>query len=215
MFTIYCHTHRATGRRYVGQTSQGMRRRWNTHVAGSRFGEQGRFARALRKYGRDSFDHEVLDVVATENGANVAERAWIAHYQSSDPRFGFNIDLGGRDQRKFSEETKEKLRASALARWARTSDEERRAHMQHANAAMTPERRSRIGVARFEKLPPEERRFKNVDPSNQVVTEARREAARRNMQRANAMKTTEERAEVSRRYHAYPVCSHKRLGSLV
>jgi len=33
MWLVYCHTHIATGRRYIGLTSQTMEKRWRSHIS--------------------------------------------------------------------------------------------------------------------------------------------------------------------------------------
>jgi group I intron endonuclease len=98
IFTIYCHTHRESGRRYVGQTKKTWRQRWNQHVYTSeRLVKKGwsHFANAIRKYGKDAFDHEVLEVCHSLEEANAAEERWIELLNSRDPLFGFNIKKGG------------------------------------------------------------------------------------------------------------------------
>ena len=95
-WTIYCHTHVASGRRYIGLTSRSMLERWKGHVYDSK-AATGRwaFARAIREYGRDAFAHEVLEVCATREAGNEAEDAWIEAFSTRDPRFGFNQRKGG------------------------------------------------------------------------------------------------------------------------
>lgn len=98
VFTIYCHIHRESGRRYVGQTRKTWKQRWNQHVyTAEKLAKKGwsHFANAIRKYGKDAFSHEVLETCATVDLANVAEEKWIAHFNTRDPLFGFNIKKGG------------------------------------------------------------------------------------------------------------------------
>jgi hypothetical protein len=99
VFTIYCHTHVATGRRYVGLTKLTVRKRWNQHVyfATKKTGKGcRRFWNAIRKYGKDAFSHEVLERCSTLEVANLAEQCWIELYNSCNPEKGFNIQPGGR-----------------------------------------------------------------------------------------------------------------------
>ena len=97
-WTVYCHIHRATGRRYVGLTKKTWRKRWNQHVyTASKLAKKGwsHFANAIRKYGKDAFDHEVLEVCDTLDEANAAEEKWIEHFDSRNPEKGFNLKRGG------------------------------------------------------------------------------------------------------------------------
>ena len=73
-FHIYRHTNKVNGKRYVGQTVDTVDGRWKEHVSASRQGRGARvFGAAIRKYGADAFTHELLDVVTTQKGADIAE----------------------------------------------------------------------------------------------------------------------------------------------
>jgi hypothetical protein len=96
-WTIYCHIHKDTGRRYIGLTKKTWRQRWNQHIYTAKSAKSGRshFVNALRKYGKDAFDHEVLEVHGTLEEANEAEARWIEHFDSTNPEKGFNLAKGG------------------------------------------------------------------------------------------------------------------------
>ena len=97
-WTIYCHIHIESGRRYIGLTKKTMMQRWNQHVfMASRKRGKGcaHFWAAIKKYGKDAFSHEVLEVCETLEAANLAEAKWINHFNSRDPQFGFNLVRGG------------------------------------------------------------------------------------------------------------------------
>jgi len=98
-YTVYCHIHIATGRRYIGITRMSMMKRWNRHVydAVKKSGRGCRhFWAAIRKYGKDAFSHEVLEVHTDLNAANLAEEWFIRLFRTCDPRFGFNLKHGGK-----------------------------------------------------------------------------------------------------------------------
>src|SRR5271155_3226832 len=98
IWTLYCHTHIESGRRYIGLTSKTMERRWQKHVyAALRFSKGGRwhFPNAIRKYGKDVFSHEVLAQSWTVEGANVTEEELILQYGTRNPGLGFNLAKGG------------------------------------------------------------------------------------------------------------------------
>lgn len=92
---IYCFTHTTTGRRYIGLTSQSVRKRWNQHLSKARAGGLWHFSNALRKYGAEEFSCEVLEVCPDAKSAGEAEKKWIAALRSNDRRFGFNLQQGG------------------------------------------------------------------------------------------------------------------------
>jgi hypothetical protein len=96
-WTIYCHTHVDSGRRYVGLTSQTMGRRWGQHCSQAKNSKGGRwhFPNAIRKFGKNAFSHEVLEVCETLESANEAEAKWIDHFDSRNLEKGFNLMKGG------------------------------------------------------------------------------------------------------------------------
>ena len=97
-WTIYCHIHTETGRRYIGLTKRTMERRWSQHVCQSRHTKNGRwhFPNAIRKYGAAAFSHEVLEVCETLEEANTAEEIWVTHFDTMNPKKGFNLTKGGK-----------------------------------------------------------------------------------------------------------------------
>ena len=100
-WTIYCHIHKATGRRYIGLTKKTWKQRWNQHVyTATKLAKRGwsHFANAIRKYGKDAFFHEVLEVCDSLEEANAAEEKWVEHFDSTNPERGFNIKKGGGHQ---------------------------------------------------------------------------------------------------------------------
>jgi len=95
-WTIYCHTHKESGRRYIGLTRYTMMHRWNQHCAQSKSSHgYGHFRNAIRLYGKDAFAHRVLEKCETLESANEAEEAWINSFSTRFPEFGFNLARGG------------------------------------------------------------------------------------------------------------------------
>lgn len=96
-WTLYCHIHIETGRRYVGLTSQTMMQRWKIHISKAKSSKGGRwhFPNAIRKYGPDAFSHEVLEFCHSLEVANLAEECWIEFYDTMNSEKGFNVLKGG------------------------------------------------------------------------------------------------------------------------
>lgn len=72
---------------------------------------------AVRKNGAESFTIRCICICNDKEEMNVAERAFIAFYKTRDPKWGYNLTDGGEGGLpgvKHSEETKAKMRASAL-----------------------------------------------------------------------------------------------------
>ena len=97
VWTIYCHTHIATGRRYIGLTSRTWQDRWKHHIHDAQRSKGGRwhFPNAIRKYGKDAFIHEVLEFCCSLEVANIAEESWIEFFNTRNPEKGFNLAKGG------------------------------------------------------------------------------------------------------------------------
>jgi len=96
-WTIYCHTHIESGRQYIGLTSRTMERRWSQHVIQAKHlkGNRSYFANAIRKYGKDAFEHRVLAMSWDLEGANATEIAIIEQENTRNPTKGFNVAQGG------------------------------------------------------------------------------------------------------------------------
>lgn len=96
-WTVYCHTHVESGRRYVGVTKKTMLQRWNQHVYTASLEKTGwsHFANAIRKYGKEAFSHEILETHSSLDLANEAEIRFIALFETRNPEKGFNFKRGG------------------------------------------------------------------------------------------------------------------------
>lgn len=221
MFTIYCHTNRVNGKRYVGQTRKTMEIRWRRHLTDARAGAQWVFQRAIRKYGPEAFDHDVLEECLTLEAANAAEQRWIAHFNSTDPALGYNTDAGG-NVRNTHPDSRAKLSASSRAWRASLTEEQKRAIAERHSEAMKArlmsmsdeERRSIMSAAMS--ISTEARRLAQqryteslTDEENLARTEAARKSLtaevikRRNasIKAACAAKTPEQRSDAIRRGH--------------
>lgn len=153
-WTIYCHIHIDSGRRYIGLTRKTMMYRWNQHVYGSKLKigiKCAHFWAAIRQYGKDAFSHEILEVCETLEAANEAEAKWISHFDSRNSEKGFNLAPGGlfvpclvRKNPWQDPEYRLKLLASMNGRWS----PELRAEASNTSKEnwQDPEYRSKIGV---------------------------------------------------------------------
>ncbi len=194
-FTIYCHTS-PSGKRYVGQTSQGMARRWRSHVSLA-MRDDGpmccAFYAAIRKHGAPGFRHEVLETVDTRDAANEAEARWIATLDSLAPH-GYNMLAGG-DVRDPHPETLVKLGVSQKGKWARFPPERRAALVGALVAAYTPEMRSAAGKRQWEAMSEDERHASAVRRGKGTSSEKQAIKGRSIW----VGKTKEERAEMVRK----------------
>lgn len=114
---IYLITHLASGRCYVGQ-SRDIARRWKEHGATSK--PRSHLEKALRRYGRDAFCFEVLEVCSPEL-LDEREREHIARLGTLAPR-GFNREPGGHAPGTPCAETRELIRKGTERRWRTDKD---------------------------------------------------------------------------------------------
>lgn len=113
-----------TGKCYIGQT-QFPRRRQGEHRKAAKQGKPGKFYNAIRKYGWDSFDYEVLFTVFEDDSKikqtilDEKEMYYIEKYDSF--KNGYNMTIGGNSYSgenhpsfgtHLTEEHKEKLKNS-------------------------------------------------------------------------------------------------------
>ena len=104
-YTVYIHTNKVNGKRYIGITRQTVQERWRD---GKGYKSCTLFNRAIKKYGWDGFDHKIFAANLTEEEAQNIEKILIKELKTQDPKFGYNISDGG-STTNFSEEGLRKL----------------------------------------------------------------------------------------------------------
>lgn len=78
---------------YVGITSQQPEDRWGTN--GNRYYSSPHFHNAIKKYGWDNFEHNILFENLTKEQAMEKEISLIAKYDLCNPNKGYNETSGG------------------------------------------------------------------------------------------------------------------------
>lgn len=95
---VYLHWNTASGKGYVGQTTQSTACRWRVHLRCSRSvhtpAYRSLFAKALRKYGPEGFEHQLVAVAGSQAELDGLERLWIWALQTKAPN-GYNLPNGG------------------------------------------------------------------------------------------------------------------------
>ena len=106
MYTIYCHIF-PNGKRYIGITRKTVKERWGN---GKNYASCPLVERAIKKYGWENIEHQIISVVDTKEDAEREERRLISEYKSDNVEFGYNILPGGNVSDNMpSEEMREKL----------------------------------------------------------------------------------------------------------
>ena len=91
MYTVYKHT-TPSGKVYIGITKKKPEYRWKN---GNGYKDNAHFDNAIKKYGWENIEHEIVENGLTKQQACDLEIQLIAKYDATDPRNGYNISTGG------------------------------------------------------------------------------------------------------------------------
>ena len=100
------HVNKINCKRYIGITCLRPQDRW---LNGKGYSQCPRFYNAINKYGWDGFYHFVLKMDLSRQEAEEMEISLIKEYNAQNPKYGYNIDSGGKICVR-SQETIEKIR---------------------------------------------------------------------------------------------------------
>ena len=89
---VYLITHRDSGKCYVGKTNN-PKGRWKSHKKVARRGDPRPLYCALRKYGFDAFDFEVIEEHSTEQDAYEAEAFFVEYLRGLGAQL-YNLNDG-------------------------------------------------------------------------------------------------------------------------
>ena len=103
---VYIHTNKENGKVYIGQTNRDPKIRWRK---GEGYKGSKRFYDAIKKYGWDGFEHEILISGVDDSTVNFWETYFINFYDSTNSEKGYNLTSGGKKCFKVSDEVKQKL----------------------------------------------------------------------------------------------------------
>ena len=97
MLSIYKITNLINNKVYIGQTRQDIHKRFIQHCscANRTHPYKSKLHEAIRKYGKDNFNIECIDIANNLDELNEKEIFWIKYYNSLDINFGYNITSGG------------------------------------------------------------------------------------------------------------------------
>jgi group I intron endonuclease len=112
---------------YIGQTRHyRLSKRWNTRPCVHKANPH--MANAIRKYGADNFSRKILCYASCQEELNLLERFWIAVFQSTDRRYGYNKTTGGQPAQVFTKEVRAAVSKANREAWRRG------VHRNHAEA---------------------------------------------------------------------------------
>jgi len=102
---IYKITNKINNKIYIGQTVKSLKLRWKQHCNGNRHSLA--LSNAIKKYGIDGFNIEIVDFAENLEELNKKEEEYINKFNSLAPN-GYNLMTGG-IRPKFSEESKKRM----------------------------------------------------------------------------------------------------------
>lgn len=114
---IYWIINKINGKKYIGQTIHSLEKRWQGHCWECNKKLHGMIiSKAISKYGKDSFEIELLQECSSMDELNKMEQKWIKKVRTLAPH-GYNLKEGGENGR-LSDETKMKISKSNTGRKA-------------------------------------------------------------------------------------------------
>lgn len=141
-YTVYKHTS-PSGKVYIGITRQRPERRYG---GGRGYAHSPHMNAAIKKYGWENFEHEIIAENLSQEAAERLEVELIAEYHAADRAYGYNADKGGSTGPKHSEATRAKIGEANKKRvWSEEAKQKMRAYkLAHPTS---PETARKIGDA--------------------------------------------------------------------
>jgi group I intron endonuclease len=134
-YKVYKHTNSINGKVYIGITQQELKDRTKS---GWGYTRNKHFFAAIKKYGWNSFDSEIIEESLALSDALTKETYYINMYKTFDKSRGYNKTLGGENPLILNEEVKaeysERMKKINLSRKGRPLSDE---HKKKISASLT------------------------------------------------------------------------------
>jgi group I intron endonuclease len=92
---VYALTNRRNNKVYIGQhKGHTLSKRWNNKLNNPHVNNH--LSGAIKKYGATSFRRTIICHASCQQELDLLEQFWIAFYKATNPRYGYNIQTGGR-----------------------------------------------------------------------------------------------------------------------
>ena len=95
MAIVYKITNKINGKCYIGMTVRTIEERFKSHISASRQGSSFRFHSAIRKYGVDCWDLQILEESSDISFIRKKEEKFISEYKTTISTIGYNAKPGG------------------------------------------------------------------------------------------------------------------------
>ena len=129
MGCVYLITNVASGKCYIGQTTQHdfPDLRWHRHCRSAKNGSHYPLHRAIREHGAEAFTVETIFITKSQNVLNTLESLYAMEYHAYVP-FGYNDAVAGKTNRfagkKHTEESRRKMREAKRRFYSATESSE-------------------------------------------------------------------------------------------
>jgi group I intron endonuclease len=192
---VYKITNKINGKVYIGQSTRELQQRWSSHCCDAKTRRaNNKLHNAIKKYGPEAFEIEVLEKAETQEALDILEQKYIELYQSMGSK-GYNLKSGGQSHNRYSKEARERMRNAKLGRqipeevrakmseghknyWHNNTAAVSKRRQQSIDAWKDPKYRDKIAVAR--------KKFWSNDANRKVSSE-----------RAKAQVTGEHKRKIS------------------
>lgn len=92
---VYLITNLVNDKYYVGKTVKSLNRRWSAHKKRAKTNPKSYIHNAIKRYGEENFDIQVLSKESDETKCINLEKVWIILLQSKSEDYGYNLTSGG------------------------------------------------------------------------------------------------------------------------
>ena len=141
---VYLIWNKINGKRYVGQTVQSLKKRFNEHATKK---NKSLLGRAIRKYGRENFYCGVIKTCASKAELDYLERYFISTLHCKSP-YGYNLCDGGEGVAGYSKTPEHRANLStALKNRKFTSEWRAKISESLQGRKITPEWRENLSAA--------------------------------------------------------------------
>lgn len=188
-YCVYKHT-TPNGKVYIGMTKQNPKKRF-ANGKGYKFNSY--FSNAISKYGWENIRHEILHFGIGKEEAELLEKKYIRDFNSTNPKYGYNLTLGGESGPKVTDRAKaeisNKLKAYYSVEENRKKNSEAHKGLHHSEATkkkmsvsqkkrMTDEVKEAQRLRMLGKKFPNRKGHKQPEESKRKISEANKGIAR-------------------------------------
>jgi group I intron endonuclease len=122
---VYLLLNRKNNKAYIGQHhGHTLSKRWNKQLNNVKVNSH--LSHAIEKYGPTSFTRKILCHASCQEELDLLEQFWIAAYHSTNPKYGYNKQSGGRKWRgHYTKELRELIGEATRKAWAKKTKKEK------------------------------------------------------------------------------------------